>query len=105
MTMAALLLMQAATALGAPVDFDLRRLPRPDGCAPGTGDEIVVCAVPDPTPRHRLPPLAPRPVEPPLPKAELGIVGDIRGAVENEAVELPGGVVSNRIMLRMKVPF
>ena len=36
---------------------------------------------------------------------EFGIVGEIRGAVENEAVELPGGVVSNRIMLRMKVPF
>lgn len=103
--MAVLWLMQAATALGAPVDFDLRRLPRPDGCTPGNGAEIVVCATPDATPRHRLPPLAPRPAEPLLPRAEFGIVGDIRGAVENESVELPGGVVSNRLMLRMKVPF
>jgi len=105
MTMAALFLMQAAAALGAPVDFDLRRLPRPEGCAPGAGEEIVVCASPDQTVRHRLPPLASRPVEPLLPTAEFGIVGDIKGAVENEAVELPGGVVSNRIMLRMKLPF
>ena len=104
MTMVTLLLMQAAT-LAAPVDFDLRRLPPREGCARATGDEIVVCASPDDSPRHRLPPLAVREQEPLLPRAEFGIVGEIRGAVENEAVELPGGVVSNRIMLRMKVPF
>lgn len=104
MTMAALLLMQVA-ALDAPVDFDLRKLAPKDACAPAAGDEIVVCGSRDQTALHRLEPLPERPAELLLPKAVFGIVGDIRGAVETDAEELPGGTVSNRIMLRMKVPF
>lgn len=103
MSMLALMLMQAAAVPG---DFDLRRLPASEaGCRPAAGDEIVVCARPDETARHRLPPIAGRPPEPLLPKAEVGLFGDVRGAIENEAVTMPDGVQSNRLMLRMKVPF
>ncbi len=68
-------------------------------------DEIVVCAAPDLTAQHRLAPLAERARETLLPKAQFGIVGDVKGAVEAEAEEFPGGVVSNRIMVSVKIPY
>lgn len=103
MTLVALLLMQGAAV--PDVAFDLRELPaRAPDCDATTGDEIVVCGRSDSL-KHRLPPLAPTPVEPLLPRAEFKLFGDVKGAIENEAVQMPGGVQSNRIMLRMKVPF
>ncbi len=103
--MSLLFLMQAATLEAPAIAFDLRDLAPAPGCRPAAGDEIVVCAAPDRTLRHRLAPLPETPAQPLLPKAEFGIVGDLKGAIENEAVALPGGVSSNRIMLRMKLPF
>ena len=38
-------------------------------------------------------------------KAEFGLDGDVRGAIETEAVEISPGVVSNRLMFRIKLPF
>ena len=38
-------------------------------------------------------------------KAEFGLTGDVRGAVETEAVAIAPGVVSNRLMFRLKLPF
>lgn len=37
-------------------------------------------------------------------KAEFGLFGDTRGAVETEAVEISPGVVSKRLMFRLKIP-
>lgn len=104
MPMAALFMMQAAALPAPAIDFDLRKM-APESCAPARGDEIVVCAAPDLTAQHRLAPLPERAREPLLPKAAFGIVGDVKGAVETEAEEVAAGVVSNRIMVRVKIPF
>lgn len=37
-------------------------------------------------------------------KAEFGLFGDTKGVVEAEAVEIGSGVVSKRLMFRVKVP-
>lgn len=103
--MAALFLMQAAALPAPAIDFDLRKLGPQESCAPARGDEIVVCAAPDLTAQHRLAPLPERARETLLPKARFGIVGDVKGAVETEAEEVAAGVVSNRIMVRVKIPF
>lgn len=102
------LLMLQAAAPGEVAAFDLRRLKESRAaatCAEATGDEIVVCARPDETVKHRVEVLPPTPVEPLLPKAEMKLFGDVIGTIENEAVQLPGGVQSNRLMVRMKIPF
>ncbi len=103
----ALMLLQAA-APGEVAAFDLRKLKdsrAAERCAEGVGEEIVVCARPDETVKHRVELLPPAPKELLLPKAEVKLFGDVTGTVENEAVQLPGGVQSNRMMVRMKVPF
>lgn len=97
------LLMQAV--VGAPaIDFDLRTVAPPPKCVPGRADEIVVCGRPE-TERRRLAPLPDNQYADPLPKAEMKLFGDVTGSAVMEAEQFPGGVVSNRIMLKLKVPF
>ncbi|WP_022671854.1 hypothetical protein [Novosphingopyxis baekryungensis] len=38
-------------------------------------------------------------------KAEFGLPGGARGAVEAEAIEIAPGIQSNRLMFRVKTPF
>lgn len=100
----ALLAQSGATAIPAdppppavPVDrFDLRDLPeRTDD-----GDVIVVRANVE---RYRLKDdLDPRYEEDG--KAEFGLFGDTRAAIETEAEEIAPGVVSKRLMFRIKLP-
>lgn len=103
-----ILLMLQAAAPGEVAAFDLRRLN--DGraarrCAEGQGEEIVVCARPDETVRHRVAVLPPAPVEPILPKAETKLFGDVTGALTTEGATMPDGTQSNRAMVKLKVPF
>jgi hypothetical protein len=115
MSLALLILVQAAAAPAAgplPIDFDLARY-RPAeaasgvrACAGGAGgpEEIVVCG------RRRQGgdyPMAQwervfavRPLT-----AETGVSGDVRAALNVESVELDRGAVSNRVMVRLKLPF
>ena len=65
-------------------------------------DDVVVCAG-DPD-RFRLKPLPPRVAGPVLPKAETRVFGNAKVAAETEAASV-GGFVSNRAMVRLKVPF
>ena len=81
----------------APIDFDLGKV-RP---APAR-DEIVVTARRD---DQRIRPLTQFKQDEALPRAETGLVGNLRGGVGLDKKVLPGGVVSNRVMMNLKLPF
>jgi hypothetical protein len=78
------------------IDFDLARPPKP---SPSPGDIVVTAR----RQSQRLPPL-PDLREDLLPKAETKLFGG-KAAIVTEAHGLPGGVTSNRIMLRWKMKF
>ena len=87
----------------AELDFDLARLPnRAADCRSSNGDQILVCA-PKIVRDNRVTDLGST-NEAYLPKAEVKLFGDVKGAVENEAVAV-GGFPSNRMMVRVKIPF
>jgi len=120
MSLAFMLLVQAAAAAAPPplpptagllrIDFDLGRYrPAESGSGSCTGagadpEEVVVCG------RRRQDGgypfaewarlFAPRPLV-----AEIGIIGNVRGDMHVESVVLDRGAVSNRVMLRLKLPF
>ena len=81
--------------------------PKP-ACDRRSGDEIVVCADPDDPERHRL-----RPIphaerfedQEGLPKAQVALGENSSMAAEVDSAEMAGGVVSKRIMVRLKVKF
>ena len=103
MTLVAALLMQAAVAV-PDIDFDLREVAPPRPCEPGRADEIVVCGRTD-TERQRLPPLPDAKYAEAPPKAEMKLFGDVVGSAVMESEEVANGVVADRIMVRMKIPF
>jgi len=95
-----LLTLAAATPLSS--YFDLAKLPKPVGtCRTPASDQIVVCSARS-KPSERVTDLGSAD-EPYLPKAELKI-GDAKASVENEAADV-GGLRSNRVMARVKIPF
>ncbi len=98
-----LVLQLAAPAAGTVADFDLRNVKPPADCS-RTGDEIVVCGRRDHVDRNRLMPLPANPYDQAL-VAETGIIGNVRGGVTVENFALPGGIVSNRAMANIKIPF
>ena len=77
--------------------------PRSDAPCPVDADssDVIVCAR-DPD-AYRLHPVPARFQRDGLPKAELRL-GNMALAAETEAAGLPGGVPSNRIMLRLRIP-
>jgi len=115
-----MLFVQAAAAPAAPppppsagllrIDFDLGRYRPPDGgsdSCPGAGagpGEVVVCG------RRRqggtypfaewARTFATRPLV-----AEIGVAGNMRGDIHVESVAMDRGAVSNRVMVRLTVPF
>jgi hypothetical protein len=94
-----LLLQAGATTL--PIPFDLATMkPAARPCATGSGGEIVVCARDEGSDRISVLPVA----EDPLPKAEIGLFGQVRGGVGTQQASV-GGFPSQRIMVKVKVPF
>jgi hypothetical protein len=94
-------LAQAASKLPA-IDFDLAKAvaDKPAcGTAPGRGD-IVVCAG---RKNERVTPLDPMATDV-MPKADFGLVGQLRGKVQTEQADV-GGFASNRVKLTLGVPF
>lgn len=90
-----------AQAISGPVLPVVRR-PVPQACPPAGGaDDVVVCARPQD--EYRLQPLPPRPDEPLLPAAEIGL-GGTRLAAEAEQATLAGGQQTKRLMVRWKIP-
>jgi hypothetical protein len=103
MPLLTVLLMQVAMP-PPDIDFDLRDVPAVRPCTEARGDEIVVCGRPDHD-QHRLPALPDATYVETPPRAEMKLFGDVVGSAVMEAEEVANGVVSNRIMLRMKIPF
>lgn len=75
-----------------------------DGVA--NAKDIIVCGSKR-TDQYRLPQIDRAWFEPDrdTPKAEIGIAGGLKGAAEVERATLLGGQVSNRVMVRLKLPF
>jgi hypothetical protein len=111
---ALLMMLQAGASSPIPSDFDLATLPlerRPDlsatlRCrpeAPGEDEEIVVCAR---RPKNQDYPVDPdadyaqRPI-----RAEKALGGGATAGVYVDSVEMPGGQVSKRLTVGIKVPF
>jgi hypothetical protein len=105
MLMAVLIAIQASATPADPrlAGFDLAAIKPPAGCD-AAGSDIVVCGRSEAT-RARVKGV-PQGVEAPpaLPKAEIGVIGALRATAETEAVGV-GGFPSNRVMLRLKMPF
>lgn len=107
MNLALLMTLQAA-APAATIDFDLATY-RPSqaqgGCASQDADEIVVCA-----PRRRregaypFEEMARKFGEEPI-RAEMGLGGVAKARAYVESVEMPGGQISKRVMIGVKLPF
>lgn len=75
-------------------------------CEAQTGEEIVVCAEKADNEQHRLHPIAnAAKYEKDESKAEFSISENAKMAVEADAAGLPGGVQSNRLMVRLKLGF
>ena len=100
---ATLIVMQAATPAADPLaTFDLARVP-PPACEAGGAGEVVVCARRDPD-RYRVARLPDMPVEA-LPRAELGVVGNLRASASVDQAVMPDGTISRRLMFNLKLPF
>lgn len=118
MSMALMLALQAAVAPPpaqphlAPIDFDLARY-RPGGpgldaagrgCGPGDPAAIVVCGRRRSGGDYPLDEMTlifgPRPLV-----AEIGLVGNLRARAYVESVEIAPGLVSNRLMVGIRLPF
>lgn len=107
MALVALLMLQAAVAQGDPA------APRPiglgqgitiDPCRPSQKGEVVVCGSKDGDERYRLRPLDHARYER-SGRAETTLTGNVKGAAEVERAEIAPGQISNRFMLRLKIPF
>ncbi len=119
MTMSLLLALQAAAAAPAPqaiqpLDFDLSRVrpfevgdaatQAPLNCRTADDSEIVVCGRRPAGGAYPLEEMARMfAVEPLL--AETRLFGNAAGRVEVESATLGRGEVSNRIMVRLRLPF
>lgn len=95
--------LQASAVAGPPLDVP-RNLRAADACKPDPADPdaIVVCARRDEP--YRLGRLPQRAEEPAIPRAETTLLGKTKLAVEGEQAGV-GGFVSNRAMVRLKIPF
>jgi hypothetical protein len=101
--MLAILVLLQSLPLADAAGFDLRNYqsPRP-GCGSSTSRDIVVCG--RTTDRGNRVQAGELPPDPILPRAEFDVGGGAKISVDGEGAGV-GGFVSNRVMLRLKVPF
>lgn len=102
-----LLAMLIADQAAAAIRFDLRNLQPENACERNGGrtDEIVVCAPSESLARFRLRQLPADKFEAKPIRAETGLIGNVKIAAEAEKATMPDGTVSNRMMVRFKIPF
>jgi hypothetical protein len=77
-------------------------LTRPDECRKATADEVVVCGRRDGRSPYRLPVL-PNRYETQRLRAQTEIAPGVRTSIDVAPVELPEGVMSNRLLLSIKI--
>ncbi|WP_298394894.1 hypothetical protein [Sphingobium sp.] len=91
-----ILILQSVGAGEIPPDFDLAKVkPSPDANA------IVVTARKQSQRIERLP----EDMEPPLGRAEFGLFGKAKGDVHVDSQSFGNGTTSQRVMVRIKLPF
>ena len=79
---------------------------QPQKCDRGTSDEIVVCADNSDDESQRLRPIANAEIyDKDESRAEFGISENVRLAAEVDSADLGAGMVSKRIMARVKIKF
>jgi len=76
-----------------------------DPCRSADPNAIVVCGSRDATDKYRYSNAPSRYDENGVPRAEIGLGGDMKGNVHVEQKGLPGGTVSKRIMVTVTKPF
>ncbi len=107
MVIALLMLSQAIAGPPAPASpparIDLMAQARQSCEAATASNDIVVCGDPEGDAQYRLKPLPDRFEPSGPPRAEMAI-GNTKASVETESVQL-GGVISKRLMVRLKLPF
>lgn len=102
--MLATLLLGAQAVSGPPAPPPEKpRQARPCPAEPVGNGEVVVCGSVDQE-HLRLRPLPDVAGGPAVPRAEATLAGDLRASADVEQADV-GGVPSNRIMLRLKLPF
>jgi hypothetical protein len=109
MALLLLLALQAAAPALTAVDFDLARLRAPDarpsqGAGEDEGAQVVVIGRRPPPNAYRLPELAGPWAERPV-RAEISLGGGAVARAYVESVEFPGGQVSQRVMVGIRLPF
>lgn len=89
------------TLAGTPLGFDLAKLKPADPCASSKSGEILVCAA-----RNAVsdPEVTGPPAEEAMPRAEIGLFGDVRGSVQGQQTNV-GGFPSKRIVVTVTAPF
>jgi hypothetical protein len=88
----------------AAIQFDLRNLPQPSGCAGVAPDEILVCGRRDDS-VHRIGEMLPEGAPRWLPTAETRLFGNVSGRAYVEQVEIEQGRPSRRAMVGVRLPF
>jgi hypothetical protein len=114
MPLTLLLALQAAAPPPVPVttgpggliqlDFDLGKYSRSASCDGGGPYDVVVCGSRRNAGRNRVYPLTGDFEAKPL-VAEMGVGGNMKASMELEDVELTTGIISHRMMMRLKLPF
>lgn len=105
--MPAMVMLQAVMPSAVPavpltLSLPASRAVRP--CSFSDDRDIVICGRRDTASRYRLPPPDTTRFEPRR-RAETMLTGDLKGAAEVESREIAPGMTSNRIMVRLKLPF
>jgi hypothetical protein len=86
--------------------IDILLKPPAEKCDTQPGDEIVVCASKTDDESQRLRPIANAHIyDKDESRADFGLSENVRMAVEADSAEMGGGVVSKRIMARVKIKF
>jgi len=90
----------ALQAVAGPTLEETRPRAPERACRPARDGEVTVCGRRD---EHRLKPLPERYGDSALPKAEATVFGKGKLSIETEQRSI-GGVPSNRVMVRIKIP-
>jgi hypothetical protein len=99
-----LLFFAQSTEAPSQIQFDLAKISRPNTGygSEGTGDEIVVCGKAETDNDRNIVGLPPS--HEGLPKAEFGIVGNVRAKIAGQKGSV-GNIPTNRAMITVTVPF
>lgn len=89
-----------------PLKIDILVEPTDESCETHNIDEIVVCAINPENERQRLRPIANAKIyDKDESMADFGLSENIRMTAETDSEELGAGIISKRIMARMKIKF